>query len=97
MEKKFDMTIMNMQKLRTVEELRGCNDITLKFGLYLSEKQINNIIEKRFQALKDTGRIEFGQGILKKLIIEFCDSPYISQENYEETIMELKRPLSSRQ
>ena len=47
------------------------------------------LINKRFEALKNTGRIEFDEGILKKLIEAFCDSPYIMQNNYEETLEEL--------
>jgi len=90
MDKRFDMTIVNMQKLQTAEELRECNELTVKFGLVLSEQQIQSLVKRRFEALKDTGRIEFGQGILKKLITEFCDSPYIIQENYEDTILELQ-------
>lgn len=90
MDKRFDMTIVNMQKLQTATELRECNELTVKFGLYLSEHQIQSLVERRFKALEDTGRIELGQGILKKLITEFCDSPYIIQDNYEDTILELQ-------
>lgn len=90
MENMFSLTPINMQKIQTATELRECNDFTHRFGLSLSEQQIQSIVEKRFEALKDTGRVEFEQGILKKLIYEFCDSPYITQENYEETILELQ-------
>ncbi len=90
MDKKIDMTVVNMQKLQTAEELRECNELTVKFGIYLTEEQIQSLVEKRFQALKDTGRIEFGKGILKVLITEFCDSPYITQDTYEDTILELQ-------
>ncbi|MEG2429850.1 MAG: DUF6323 family protein, partial [Oscillospiraceae bacterium] len=62
----------------------------MQFGLTLTETQITNLVEKRFVALKETGRIEFGEGILKKLICAFCDSPYITKENYEELIWELQ-------
>jgi hypothetical protein len=37
----------------------------------------------------DTGRVEFGGGIVDKVILMFCDSPYISMHNYEETLHEL--------
>lgn len=89
MDDMFSLSLQNSQKLQTINELFECNEYTLKFGLILSEQQIQSIAEKRFSALKDTGRIEFGQGILKKLICEFCDSPYIFQDTYEETILEL--------
>jgi hypothetical protein len=90
MDDRFDMTIGNIKKIQLMQELQNCNDITLRFGLTLSAQQIQNLAEMRIQALKDTGRIEFGQGVLKKIITEFCDSPYITQDNYEETIIELQ-------
>lgn len=89
MDDMFSLTPVSMQKIQTANELRECNEFTPRYGLSLSEQQIHNLVEKRFEALKDTGRIEFGKGILKKLIYEFCDSPYIIQENYEDTILEL--------
>ncbi len=78
-----------LQKAQTIQELQECNEITLRFGLYLSDRQINDLVEKRFQALQATGRIEFGKGILKKLLCTFADSPYIMQDHYEEIIWEL--------
>lgn len=90
MDERFDMTVGNIQKVQLMQELLDCNDMTIHYGLSLSAQQIQNLIEKRFQALKDTGRIEFGQGVLVKIITEFCNSPYITQDNYEDTIMELQ-------
>ena len=46
-------------------------------------------MERRKDVLKETGRIEFREGIIDKLIKEFCDSPYINRENYAETLYEL--------
>ena len=89
MDDMFSLTPVSMQKIQTAKELRECNEFTRRYGLSLSEQQIHGLVEKRFEALKDTGRIEFGKGILKKLIYEFCDSSYIIQENYEDTILEL--------
>lgn len=34
--------------------------------------------------------MEFGEGILPKIIFAFCDSAYIDQENYAETIARLQ-------
>lgn len=86
----FAMEPMKMQMLATANELRACNELTAHYGLSLSEAQIQRMVEQRFAALRDTDRIEFGEGILKKLIYAFCDSPYITQEDYEETILELQ-------
>ena len=90
MENNFSLEPAKLQMLKETQELRNSNDFSIKYGLSLSENQIQNLAEKRFAALKDTGRIEFGEGILKKLIYAFCDSPYIHQQNYEETIIDLQ-------
>lgn len=75
---------------RAVDEILQCNTLTQKFGLELTETQIQNLMEKRAEALQTAGRVEFGEGILRRLILEFCDSPYIEQEVYEETLGELQ-------
>ena len=90
MSENFALTIQNMKKKQLVMEIKKCNEITMKYGVTLSDTQIENLINKRFESLKNTGRIEFGDGILKELIEAFCDSPFIIQENYEETLEELQ-------
>jgi len=90
MEKDFSIEPVRAQMLAELKELSACNEFSVKYGLVLSEKQMQNLVQKRFEALKDTGRIEFGEGILKKLVYAFCDSPYIHNLNYEETILELQ-------
>lgn len=40
-------------------------------------------------ALQRTGRMEFGAGILGRIAEAFCDSPWISQEDYEQTLHEV--------
>lgn len=82
--------LLQAQGLKAVEELIACNDLTVRFGLYLSEEQAQLLMAKRMDALCETGRVEFGEGILKKLIFEFCDSPYIMQDNYVEMILALQ-------
>ena len=90
MSENFALTIQNMKKKQLAMEIKKCNEITMKYGVTLSDTQIENLINKRFESLKNTGRIEFGDGILKELIEAFCDSPYIIQEDYEETLEELQ-------
>ena len=90
MSENFALTIQDMKKKQLAMEIKKCNEITMKYGVTLSDTQIENLINKRFESLKNTGRIEFGDGILKELIEAFCDSPYIIQENYEETLEELQ-------
>lgn len=72
------------------QEIRACNEFTERFGLWLSEEEIGALVQSRVQALKNSGRVEFGGGILPKLIYAFCDSPYMEQENYESVLEELQ-------
>ena len=72
-----------------IANIKKCNEYTTQYGLILSDDQINNLLERRKETLKETGRIEFREGIIDKLIKEFCDSPYINKENYAETLYEL--------
>jgi hypothetical protein len=74
---------------QAVEEVQKCNDFTAKFGLVLTYKDAVELVETRTYALKSNGRVEFGGGVIEKIIWEFCDSPYISMHNYTETIHEL--------
>lgn len=77
-----------MQKY-TINEILKCNDYTLNYGLTLTEPQALELAETRTYALKASGRIELGGGIIDKIIEQFCDSPYITMYNYTDTIHEL--------
>ena len=90
MSENITLTIINIKKKQLIMNIKKCNELTIKFGVSLSDEAIERLINRRFEALKNTGRIEFGEGILKKLIEAFCDSPYIMQNNYEETLEELQ-------
>lgn len=83
------LEIVNKRKQIEIASIKKCNEYTTQYGLILSDDQINNLLERRKDTLKETGRIEFREGIIDKLIKEFCDSPYINQENYAETLYEL--------
>lgn len=83
------LELVNKRKQIEIANIKKCNEYTKKYGLILSDNQINNLLERRKETLKDTGRIEFREGIIDKLIKKFCDSPYINQESYAETLYEL--------
>ena len=85
----FALSFLETGKALIAGELRSTNALAGQYGLSLSERQIQTIAERRVEALEATGRIEFGRGIVKALVEAFCDSPFIDQENYEETILEL--------
>lgn len=74
---------------QAIAEIMKCNEITSRYGLLLSQVQAAELVETRAEALKTNGRIEFGGGVIDKLIMEFCDSPFIWQENYADILHEL--------
>jgi hypothetical protein len=90
MDMKFSIEPKKHQLAREIDAIEKCNAYTAPYGLVLSRTQIQNLVAHRFAALKQTRRMEFGQGILEKLIEAFCDSPYIHESNYEETLLELQ-------
>ncbi len=83
------LDIVNERKKIEIANIKKCNELTSKYGLTLSDRQIFNLLEKRKEILIDTGRIEFRGGVIEKIIKEFCNSPYINKENYERTLYEL--------
>jgi hypothetical protein len=76
------------QKLAITEIIR-CNQTTSRYGLVLKDSEAKELAETRSEALEKLGRIEFAGGTINKLILEFCDSPYLNQSNYAETLHEL--------
>jgi hypothetical protein len=81
------VALMNRQ---TIIELQKCNDYTVRYGLQLTAQDIYELVESRREALEKNGRIEFGGGVIQKIIMEFADSPYLNQEDYQETLAELQ-------
>jgi len=73
-----------------IDKVLECNQYTKKFGLTLTKEDALILASDRKDSLVRQQRIEFGEGILNKLIFAFCDSPYIYQENYVDTIGKLQ-------
>lgn len=70
--------------------LMESNQYSKKYGLTLTEQDARALALERTNSLKEQKRVEFGQGIIPKLIYAFCDSAYITQENYAETLIQLQ-------
>lgn len=87
---KFELDPVRQQLSATVQELSACNQISARYGLSLSRPQMEALAVHRLDTLKNTGRVEFGGGVLKKLVEAFCDSPYVMQDEYESTLEELQ-------
>lgn len=82
------LEIMNNQMwLKQVQET---NQYTMQFGLSLSNEDTEILLAEKNNILKVERRVEFGQSILPQIIYVFCDSAYISQTNYTETLIRLQ-------
>ena len=73
-----------------VGKVMETNQYTQRYGLILKPEDAQIIVAERRNTLREQKRVEFGQGILPQLIYEFCDSGYISQSNYVETMIRLQ-------
>lgn len=69
--------------------LQSCNTLSEQYGLTLSRANMQMLAEKQVEALRSAGRVEFGRGPYEKLIYAFCDSPYLTQADYAETLVKL--------
>lgn len=72
------------------QELRQCNALSRPYGLQLSEEDILELVEAREQALNDSGRLEFGGGVLPRLLRAIVSSPWLEQDGYATTLAELQ-------
>ena len=79
-----------MEKQAQIAQILATNPYTEKYGLSLSEAEAKILAKERIHTLQWERRVEFGQGILPKIIYAFCDSSYVMQENYCDTLLRLQ-------
>ncbi len=87
MEQNWMMLLQQQNQLAKVVET---NRVTQQYGLSLSEQEAQLIVAERSHALRESRRVEFGEGIIPKIIYEFCDSDFIDQNNYVDTLVRLQ-------
>lgn len=75
---------------KQMQVLKETNAVAGQFGLRLTDADVRELMVRRRECLLQQQRVEFGRGILDKLIFAFCDSDYIDQDNYAETIARLQ-------
>ena len=75
---------------RELKELSQANERSGQYGLTLSGEEAKALVKARNESLKQYQRVEFSGGILGKLIDIFCDSQYLYQDNYVDTLKELQ-------
>lgn len=87
----FSLVVINssLMERQTADKILACNKEVEKYGLTLTEQQALALVQTRTNALKGNGRIELNGCIVDKLILAFCNSPYIEKDTYEETLHEL--------
>lgn len=79
-----------LQQQNQLSKVLETNQITEKFGLVLSGQEAQLLLDERKNTLREQKRVEFGEGILPKIIYEFCDSQYLDQSNYVQTLLRLQ-------
>ena len=70
-----------MAKEALTAEILETNRYTQKYGLVLGKEEAALLAQERADVLRQERRVEFGGGILPKIIYTFCDSAYVYQDN----------------
>lgn len=70
-------------------DILSLNQLTAAQGLLLTPMMASSLIKARDKALIAAGRLEMYGGVMKKLILAFCDSPFFDLSLAEETFCEL--------
>ena len=85
----FQKSAASLMRNKAADKLLFYNDESIKYGLVLTKEQAIRLLETKDEELRYHGRLEFGEGIIGKLIKAFCDSPYMNKQNYSETLERL--------
>lgn len=84
------LSIINIAPHGSEKGITLCQETLLKYGIILSEKELAALGAAQARALRDSGRVEFGVGVLPSLARAFANSPYITRENCAELLEELQ-------
>lgn len=87
----FSLVVMSssLMEQQAADKILACNEEIGKYGLVLTEQQALALVQTRTSALKENKRIELNGGIVDKLVLAFCNSPYIDKDTFEDTLHEL--------
>ena len=70
-----DFGFADLSVQRQTAVLLAANEVTAEYGLVLSEADVRQILQTRAESLRESARVEFGEGIAAKLVLAFADSP----------------------
>ena len=85
----FQNNAASLMRNKAADKLLFYNDESIKHGLVLTKEQAIRLLETKDEELRYHGRLEFGEGIIGKLITAFCDSPYMNKQNYSQNLERL--------
>ncbi len=89
----FSLTLTSLLNAKDIALAEALAEKTQKNenAITLSKEQSMRLVKSRTESLKNTGRVEFHstQSALSLIDDAFCDSPYVTQETYEEILHEL--------
>ena len=86
----FGQDAEQLRIARTVDALESCNTTIERYGLVLSSSDIRALVVGRVEALHETERVEFGEGVTRELVLAFAGSPHVSQDTFASQILELQ-------
>lgn len=86
----FGGDVSAMQLAVASRALESCNPALERQGISLSAADVQALVTSRPRALHTAGRVEFGGGVLEDLVLAFAGSPYVAQETFAETIVDLQ-------
>lgn len=72
---------------KNADKLLEINHLLSQYGLRLTPESAMALVKTRNQNLQDYERLEFGTGILEQLALAFCDSSYLNEETYVDSLM----------
>ena len=79
-----------LQQKNQLAKVLETNEMTARYGLVLTQQDAELLAAERSHVLKRERLVEFGPGILPKVIEQFCDSDFIDQNNYVDTLLRLQ-------
>lgn len=74
---------------KQIDEILSLKETVQQYNITLTPEKAKYIVDSNKSALNDTGRIEFGESVAKKMTLKFCSSPYVSKYNIERVIEKL--------
>ena len=85
----FKKNTASLTRSKDADKLLLYNVESIKHGLVLTKEQAVRLLETKDEELRYNGRLEFGEGVIGKLITAFCDSPYMNRQNYSQNLERL--------